>query len=256
MEWTVHELARRAGVSRRTLHHYDQIGLLHPDRIGANGYRYYGQPAVARLQRILLLRETGMPLGQIASVLNEADTQLGRHVAALEEHVLQMEQQREALDRRLDAVRATLDAYREGREPSPDVMLEGFNDRYEDEVVARWGRDAFDATHDWWHGKSFEQQRAWKADAEALVAAWRALHAARVRADSRDAQALAARHVEWLRAIPGTPTHAGDRERSIAMIRALGNLYACDPGFVHSLGGPECAAFVRDALLAWTDAGR
>ncbi|WP_433123791.1 MerR family transcriptional regulator [Arthrobacter koreensis] len=55
------ELAERAGISGRTLRHYHQIGLLDPDRVGSNGYRYYGLDAVSRLQRILLLRETGMP---------------------------------------------------------------------------------------------------------------------------------------------------------------------------------------------------
>lgn len=56
MEWTVNELAERAGISGRTLRHYHQIGLLLPDRVGSNGYRYYGPDAVARLQRILGFR--------------------------------------------------------------------------------------------------------------------------------------------------------------------------------------------------------
>lgn len=69
MECTVQELADRAGISGRTLRHYHQIGLLAPDRIGANGYRYYGPTAVARLQRILLLRETGLGLAAIGEAL-------------------------------------------------------------------------------------------------------------------------------------------------------------------------------------------
>lgn len=47
MEWTVQELAERAGISGRTLRHYHQIGLLEPDRVGSNGYRYYGADAVS-----------------------------------------------------------------------------------------------------------------------------------------------------------------------------------------------------------------
>src|SRR5690606_39860555 len=48
-EWTVHELAERAGISGRTLRHYHQIGLLEPDRVGSNGYRYYGDRKSTRL---------------------------------------------------------------------------------------------------------------------------------------------------------------------------------------------------------------
>ena len=69
VEWTVQQRAERAGISGRTVRHYHQIGLLAPDRVGANGYRYYGPAAVARLQRILLLREAGMALSEIATVL-------------------------------------------------------------------------------------------------------------------------------------------------------------------------------------------
>lgn len=65
VEWTVRELADRAGISPRALRHYHQIGLLVPDRIGANGYRHYGPTAVARLQRILLLRNAGLSLTDI-----------------------------------------------------------------------------------------------------------------------------------------------------------------------------------------------
>ena len=139
MEWTVHELAERAGISGRTLRHYHRIGLLEPDRVGSNGYRYYGPDAVARLQRILLLRDTGMSLANIAAVLDAPETPTAE-VEALQAHLAQLAEDREALDRRISAVEHTLQMRREGREPRMDVMLEGFNDRYEAEVVRRWGR--------------------------------------------------------------------------------------------------------------------
>src|SRR5699024_495904 len=139
MEWTVHELAERAGISGRTLRHYHRIGLLEPDRVGANGYRYYGPDAVARLQRILLLRDTGLPLADIAAVLDAPETPTAE-VEALQAHLTQLAEDREAIDRRISAVEHTLQMRREGREPRMDVMLEGFNDRYEAEVIRRWGR--------------------------------------------------------------------------------------------------------------------
>ena len=63
--YTVSELAKMAGVSVRTLHHYDQIGLLKPSSRTAAGYRLYEQPGLLRLQQILFFRELGLPLAEI-----------------------------------------------------------------------------------------------------------------------------------------------------------------------------------------------
>ncbi|MCD2115184.1 MerR family transcriptional regulator, partial [Rhodococcus rhodochrous] len=69
------ELAKSAGTTSRTLRHYGDLGLLEPSRIGANGYRFYNENALVRLQRILLLRELGLGLPAIAEVLTgERDT--------------------------------------------------------------------------------------------------------------------------------------------------------------------------------------
>src|SRR6185503_20105901 len=62
---TVRQVAKAAGVSVRTLHHYDAIGLLKPTHVGANGYRFYGKAELLRLQQILFYRELGMPLAGI-----------------------------------------------------------------------------------------------------------------------------------------------------------------------------------------------
>ena len=65
-DWSIQEIARLVGTTSRTLRHYDEIGLLPPARIAANGYRHYDEAALVRLQRILLLRELGLGLPAIA----------------------------------------------------------------------------------------------------------------------------------------------------------------------------------------------
>lgn len=70
---TVRQLARIAGVSVRTLHHYDAIGLLRPASVGQNGYRYYGEEEMLRLQQILIHRELGMSLADIGQALDAPD---------------------------------------------------------------------------------------------------------------------------------------------------------------------------------------
>ncbi|UNX53255.1 MerR family transcriptional regulator [Georgenia sp. TF02-10] len=247
MEWTVHELAERAGISGRALRHYHRIGLLEPDRVGSNGYRYYGPDAVARLQRILLLRATGMPLAEIAAVL-DAPVDEDAEIEALEVHLDQLGREREGLERRIQAVEHTLAMRRQGRQPRMDVMLDGFNDRYEDEVVERWGREAFEAANRWWHGKSVDQQKAWKRDAEDLLARWREIHDAGHAPDSAPAQEHAARHLMWFAEIPGTPTHAGDTERSAAMVRGMAEMYESNPDFHQSFGSRGAAHYAAAAL--------
>ncbi|RCV52904.1 MerR family transcriptional regulator [Marinitenerispora sediminis] len=244
MEWTIQELATRAGITSRTLRHYDSIGLLAPSRVGENGYRYYNPAAVARLQRILLMRRLGMSLPAIAEVLaDEVDAREG-----LRAHIAALEEERDRIERQIQSVRHTLQALQAGAEPRMDVMLAGFNDRYKDEVVARWGERAFQASNDWWHGKSLDQQQAWKRATEDLVAAWVAAAKAGVSPASEHAQSLAARHVQWLSQIPGTPTADGDRERSIEMVSCLGDMYVDDPRFAGMYDDAAGAAFVRDAL--------
>jgi MerR family transcriptional regulator, thiopeptide resistance regulator len=73
MTWSIQQVAKLSGVTARTLRYYDEIGLLHPDRLGANGYRYYEREQILRLQQVLLLRELGMDLGAIGSVVDHED---------------------------------------------------------------------------------------------------------------------------------------------------------------------------------------
>lgn len=247
MEWTVHELAQRAGISGRTLRHYHRIGLLEPDRIGSNGYRYYGPGAVARLQRILLLRDAGMALANIADVLDSTHT-IDAEVDALLAHLDELRTEKAAIEGRIRAVEHTLARRREGREPRMDVMLEGFNDRYENEVVSQWGQDAYDASNAWWHSKTLRQQRDWQKRSEQLLARWADLDRRGATGASDAAQELAATHVSWFAQIPGTPTHAGDPARSATMICGMATMYETNLDFHDAFGTPSAARLAAEAL--------
>src|SRR6478609_3149128 len=83
MAYTVKQVAAMSGVSVRTLHFYDETGLLKPAYCGANGYRFYEEPQLLTLQQILFYRELGFELKQIQRVLSRADFE---KVAALESH--------------------------------------------------------------------------------------------------------------------------------------------------------------------------
>ena len=244
MEWSIHQLASQAGVTSRTLRHYDGIGLLCPSRTGGNGYRYYDVAAVARWQRILLLRDLGLGLSVIAEVL---DRQRDEEVA-LRDHIELLEAERDRLGRRICALQRTLEARRSGRDPSLETLLEGFNDPYRDEIVARWGEPAFRQSNVWWHGQSMQQQVVWQRDTDALIADWIVAWKQGASPASDLAQELAARHVTWLSAIPGNPMADGDRRHTAEFVRDLGAMYAKDPRFTATYGGENGACFVRDAL--------
>src|SRR5579859_3464380 len=82
--WKVGALAQATGLTVRTLHHYDQIGLLRPSARLAGGHRLYDADDVARLYRIIRLRQLGLPLGQVSAVLAEPEWQLA---PAIERHL-------------------------------------------------------------------------------------------------------------------------------------------------------------------------
>jgi len=89
--WKIGELAKRTGVSVRTLHHYDEIGLLSPSHRTGSGHRLYGREEVVRLQQILSLRQMGLSLGDVAGMLasRRTDTQkiIGQHIARLRQQI-------------------------------------------------------------------------------------------------------------------------------------------------------------------------
>ena len=98
----VGELARRTGLSVRTLHHYDEIGLLSPARRTASGHRLYGRDEIQRLQQIRSLRQLGFSLMEIRECLDGRRYTLERvvdlHVAVLDEQIEQQRNRRRPRD--------------------------------------------------------------------------------------------------------------------------------------------------------------
>jgi DNA-binding transcriptional MerR regulator len=254
MEWTIQEVARLTGTTSRTLRHYDDIGLLTPSRIASNGYRSYDEDALVRLQRILLLRELGLGLPQIAEVLDRGAPE----EAALAAHLSWLRQEQGRLSRQIAAVERTLTKRRGGERLMPEEMFDGFDHtRYRDEVTRRWGAETYQRSDAWWRGMSADDRAAWTERAAHLGRDW--IEAAESGGDPRSdaAQALAERHVAWLTGIPGTPAAepGGDVK---AYVLGLAEMYVADPRFAANYatsdGGPAGAEFVRDALRAYAEA--
>ncbi|MBW9092454.1 MerR family transcriptional regulator [Microbacterium jejuense] len=249
-EWSIQQIAKLAGTTSRTLRHYDDIGLLAPSSVGHNGYRYYDQAALVRLQRILLLRELGLGLPQIAEVLGREASE----AHALESHLAWLRQEQDRLARQIASVEHTITALRGGERLMAENMFDGFDHtQYKDEVEQRWGKKAYADSDRWWRSMSADEKAAWQQRVSDLGRDWIAAAESGVAPESDDAQALAKRHVEWLTGVPGTPaaTPGGDVK---AYVLGLGEMYVADPRFAANYGGEKGAEFVRDALRVYAEA--
>ena len=121
-----------AGVSARTLRHYDEIGVLTPVAFSSNGYRWYGREQLRRLQRILLLRELDVPLAQIGAILAGDDDE----ASALRRHLLLVTAERDRLDRVAATIIRTLeDVERNDRLPD-DEFFRGLDEKRVNLTVA------------------------------------------------------------------------------------------------------------------------
>jgi DNA-binding transcriptional MerR regulator len=249
MEWSIQQVARLAGTTSRTLRHYADAGLLAPTRIAANGYRQYDERALLRLQRILLLRGLGLGLPRIRAVLEHEEPEGD----ALRGHLTWLRQEQDRLSRQIAAVEDTIESWEERRQVMVDKMFDGFEHaQYEEEVEQRWGADAAARSGAWWTGLGEAGRAAWQERSAQLAADWTDA-AERGDPAGEVAQTLARRHVEWLRAVPGTPAAGPDGDIA-GYVRGLGDMYVADPRFGANYGGEAGATFVRDALHLYADA--
>ncbi|RKW69413.1 MerR family transcriptional regulator [Galactobacter caseinivorans] len=213
MEYPMREVVRSTGVTSRALRHYDRLGLLHPSSTGTGGERRYDESALLRLQRLLLLREVGLPLERIRSVLDrETD-----HEVALVEHVASLRAERLRLATQIRAVETTITALREKRGLSMNEMFEGFDhEQHSAEVSRRWGPAAAHASHNWWAGLDSTERHDWQREVAELSQAWGQAVTAGADPRGEEAQALAARHIRWLTSVPGTPAAQAAQEARAA----------------------------------------
>ena len=241
--FTVKQLSKLAGVTPRTLHHYDEIGLLKPSRVGDNGYRYYGEESVLRLQQILFYRELDMPLDEIKKIMAKSSFDV---LGALQSHKEALNKQVARLNRLLNTVDNTINHLKGKTTMSEKALFEGFSEEqqaeYEKEVMQKFDPATVKASVKKWNGYTpAEKQRI----AEEGDTAYRAILAAMPQgAASREAQAGIERwrkHIEhfW---IPNDDQLLG-----------LANGYNDDPRFKANFDKihPQLAEFMREAVKVY-----
>lgn len=243
-EWPIAEVARAAGVTSRTLRHYEEVGLLRPSRVAANGYRFYGETEIARLYRIRALRALDLPLPDIARALAD-ERSLGDTMRA---HVAALEEARSVMERRITAVRNALAALEEGKDMDIDDVLAGVDDsRWEGEVRERWGDDAWERSAARRAAMTTDERRALDARGRDVVAAMKEAAEREVPPGAPEFQDLVRIHHAWI-------AEQWGRVPSAAAYTGLGDMYVADPRFAANYGGAEQARIVRDAMTVYAAA--
>jgi DNA-binding transcriptional MerR regulator len=244
--YTVHQLANMAGISVRTLHHYDHIGLLTPSARTAAGYRLYGEEDALRLQQILFFKELDLPLDEIRHVLDAPGFD---QVEALAQHRQTLTLRAERLSRLLNTIDRTIAKLTEvDMNLTDEELYEGFPkeqvERWQREVKERYDPTLVAESNRRVHAMSKEQWKAVKAEGDAISRRMADLME-RAPGDP-EVQAIVARQHAWIENFYSCPAE---------MFRGLGQHYAEHPEFranydKYRLG---LADFMRDAMAYYAE---
>ena len=245
---TVGQVADRFGVTVRTLHHYDEIGLVHPHRT-ASGYRVYTDDDLERLRHVVVYRRLGFPLEEIGPLLDDPHADVQAH----------LHRQRAAVVSRLDEMRdlvAAIDRALEKRitgmaltpQEQKELFGDGFSEELAREAEERWGdTDAWRQSRDRTGSYGKDDWRRIAAEGDEVTTRFAALKRAGTAPDSaeaRDAAEAHRAHIDrWFYDL-GYPMHRG-----------LADMYLADPRFTKTYDDrePGLAQYVHDAIHANAD---
>ncbi|AWZ07477.1 MULTISPECIES: MerR family transcriptional regulator [unclassified Streptomyces] len=246
MGYSVGQVAGFAGVTVRTLHHYDEIGLLSPSGRSGAGHRRYDDADLDRLQRVLFYRELGFPLDEVMVLLDDPESDPREHLrrqhALLTDRIARLQQMAEAVEHAMEAKKMGINL-------TPEEKFEVFGDKdpeqYAEEAERRWGgtegyaesqRRAAGYTKDDW--KRMQDQVAdWGARYEALMEAGES-------AEGERAMDLAEEHrlhiCTWF------------YDCTYEVHTGLGEMYVADERFKEFYDSmrPGLAEHLRDAIMA------
>jgi MerR family transcriptional regulator, thiopeptide resistance regulator len=241
--FTVKQLSKLAGVTPRTLHHYDAIGLLKPSRVGNNGYRYYGEESLLQLQQILFYRELDIPLEDIKKIMAQSRFDV---LKALESHKVALKKRMDRIERLLQTVDNTINDLKGKKKMNPKGLFEGFSDEEQeklaDEAAQRWDAETVRTSNKKWKSYSDAEKKKILAEGNALYSDLAAVMSKG--AASKDVQAIVTR---WHKHMQYFWSPNDDQ------LLGLADLYNDDPRFKANFEKfhPGLAQFTREAVKVY-----
>jgi len=247
MAYTVKEVAALAGVSVRTLHYYDEIGLVRPAYVGANGYRYYEEDQLMQLQQVMFFREFRVPLADIVNMLDSPTFEV---LEALQAHRVRLSKEAVRISHLMQTLDHTMEKLKGERDMSEHELYQGFDmekqKEYEEEAKARWGEDnprvkeSLSKTATWTKRDYAEA----KQRMDNLHSRLRDVFVSGASPDSPSAQALIGEHYQNISYFY-TPTKE--------IFQGLGQMYVDDPRFRENYEKLQVglAEYMRDAMNAY-----
>jgi len=234
-----------ACVTRRTLHYYDEIDLLKPTEIGSNGYRYYGEDAILKLQQILLYRQLDLSLDVIRKILNNPSFDV---IAALQNHKKELKKRIDQLQRLEKTVDDTILFIEGKKQMSQKQLFEAFSEeeqaKYEEEAMQMYDPEIVKASNEKWRKLTDAEKQCIGEEGNAIYQD--ILQAMPNGAASPEIQACIERwrkHMEhfW---------SPNDEQ-----LLGLADLYNDDPRFKANFNkiDPELAAFMRKAVKIYVE---
>jgi DNA-binding transcriptional MerR regulator len=215
MTYTVTKLAKISGVSVRTLHWYDRVGLLKPAYHGANGYRYYEEEQLLMLQQILFFRELGFELKQIEKILKRSDFD---KMKALSSHAQVLQKNVERTKKLIKTIGRTIEHLKGTKKMKDHEIYHGFSNEKQDEyqkyLVNRFGGRIEDSIQESnekvknMNKEDFEKSKKdWVHILDDLAKLWKK----QTQASSPEVQKIIHKHYEWLKKFwtPDRASYAG-----------------------------------------------
>jgi MerR family transcriptional regulator, thiopeptide resistance regulator len=243
--FTVKQLSHLAGITPRALHYYDEIGLLKPTRVGDNGYRYYGEDALVRLQQVLLYRELGMPLEQIVEILDRPDFDVQE---SLHRHRGELLRRIHRLETLVKTVDQTIEHMKGKTKMEENKFFTGFSEEqqaaYEKEAMDLYDHATVKASNARWKAYTAEQKQSILDEAGLIYQEY--LAAMPAGPDSPAAQAAVA---HWRKHMNNFWSPNDEQ------LLGLADLYNDDPRFKANYDRmqPGLAEFVREAVRVYVE---
>ena len=245
--YNVKNLSKIAGVSVRTLHIYDKMGLLKPAKRTEANYRIYGENELLRLQQILFYRELDLPLKEISEIINKPDFKL---LDALELHKKALETKKEKIDLMLNTIEKTIFNLKNNIEMKHEELYEGISKEqataYRNQAIEKWGKETIEKSEEQLLKLSKLEMK--KLKTEFMDVNKELSKCITQNSESSEVQLLVSKHYQFICQFWGSKP---SKEAYIG----LGEMYIADDRYttIDNKPSPEFAKFMCEAMAIYAN---